>query len=235
MSDVQELKLEKEVISFIEKAIKCHDDENQLDDLFSKIDSYITIPLNNINVKTLKIIDESGFFNSLLFPIGGDNAVSLMYELIKLKKFNEFLYFYEKSKYPNYWFRYNRDENDKAVKSFRVKDLMIATIRLLDQNKGFCVDDMLKTLSIDDIRTFSGSLRNYRRHFHFIEFYQKYEFERRHASDKDLEFIGEKYQHTHNELMDILDHFIEDVEDKYLTEYKDIMLQIQNSIASKYR
>lgn len=170
MSKQKELKLEKEVISFIKKTLVIND-EQELENLFTEVDNHITTPLININVKILNIINESGFFNSLLFPIGGDNAVSLMYELIKVKKFDEFLYFYQKSQYPNYWFRYNRDENDKAVKSFRVKDLMIATIRLLDQNKGFCLNDMLKKLSINDILIFSESLNNSSKHFDLIDFF----------------------------------------------------------------
>lgn len=228
MSHSQEMKLKEELICFFRKAIHIKE-QNELENLLDNRSQYIKTPLVHIQLGWLCYMKQNGFFEDMIFPQGGDNGVSLMYELIECQKFEEFALIYQISQsYPR-CFRYNRDENDKAIRTFRKKDLMIATIRLLDKNQNLTVEEMRKTIDLSIIELLSSSLREYRKHFFAISIYQR-EFERKHASEKDLEFADEKYIHSISDLEIILDKFQRDYNNIFFKENEDIMREIQSKM-----
>lgn len=223
-----ELKLKEELICFFRKAVYI-EDQDELENLLDNRSQYIQTPLVHIQLDMLYYMKKSGFFEDMIFPQGGDNGVSLMYELIEHQKFEEFAFIYKISQsYPR-CFRYNRDEDDKAIKTFRKKDLMIATIRLLDKNEDLTVEKMRKTIDLSIIELLGSSLREYRKHFVAINLYQR-EFERKHATEKDLEFADEKYIHSISELKIILNKFHQDCNSIFLKENEDIMRKIQSKM-----
>lgn len=233
MNQSDELKLKEQLMTFFEKIFDAKD-EDELDSFLDNRKKYIQTPLVHITLDMLSYMKmkQNGLFEEIIFPHGGDNGVSLMYELIEKHKFEEFAFIYDVSKsYPT-CFRYNRDKNDKAIKTFRKKDLMIATIRLLDRNKNFTVEEMKKTFDLSIISLLSDSLHEYRKHFFLINLYQC-EFERKNASNKDLEFTDEKYIHSLSELKIILDNFQKDYNHAFFTKHELVLRELQNGISER--